>query len=462
MAQGLGVQLGNTAIDEIMKRLFLIVFAICASKAWSYTVVGHHYITDGTQRDVRAACSTAPDNGTVTVLIPDGTYTWNRTLTIRNAIHLRGQNKGKVIIKDRNPTGDMILVNGSANANTTIANLVLEDERENRNFLFMLDINRQIDSNYTVCVHDCEFYQNHIFAYSARCLANGIIWWNDIFVGSKGANGIGGISFVCDQYGYTSSWNTPDTMGVNDTSGLSNSYVENCRFYDAATCNFDDNSRVVFRCNKVINASLGSHGQETSLYGARHWEVYSNEFIYSTSGKGPSGNKYPLNMNQWFYVRGGTGVVTGNSMDDLPGKSGVFLNVFSITRGMNDGNGGEFCPVNYPAPHQTGWGWSASSSVYWGAGYDTNPSQLVGGNPGYFAPDGTGAILDPVYVWANTGGETADPGYVGTQTYYPDNCGNGQTIGTYLQEGRDYYVNVGSPTWAPYTYPHPLHSLIGH
>jgi hypothetical protein len=107
-AQGLGVQLGNTANNEIIKSLFLIVFAICASKAWSYTVVGRHYITDGTQSDVRAACSAAPDNGTITVLIPDGTYTWNKTLTIRNAIHLRGQNKGKVIIKDRNPTGDMI------------------------------------------------------------------------------------------------------------------------------------------------------------------------------------------------------------------------------------------------------------------------------------------------------------------------------------------------------------------
>jgi hypothetical protein len=446
-----------------MKRLFLIVFAICASKASSYTVDGHHYITDGTQSDVRAACAAAPDDGTTTVTIPDGTYTWGKTLTIKKAIHLRGQNKGKVVIKDRNATGDMIFVNGSANANTTIRNLIFVDERVNSNYLFMLDINRQSNSNYTVCGHDCDFYQNKIYAYSARCIANGIIWWNDTFVGSNGTNGLGGISFVCSQYGY-GSWNTPDTMGMNDTSGLNNSYVENCTFYDAPTacCDFDDNSRVVFRYNTVINAALGSHGQETGIYGTRHWEVYDNTFIYSTRGKGPSGNKYPLAMNDWFFVRGGTGVVTQNSMDDLPGKTGVLLNVFSITRGMNDGAGGEFCPVNYPAPRQTGWGWSASSSAYWGAGYDTTPSLLVGGNPGYFAPDGTGATLDPLYVWNNTGGETSDPGYVGTQTYYPDNCGNGQTIGTYLQEGRDYYVNQASPTWAPYTYPHPLHSLMGH
>jgi len=69
--------------------------------------------------------------------------------------------------------------------------------------------------------------------------------------------------------------------------------------------------------------------------------------------------------------------------------------------------------------------------------------------------------LDPVYIWNNNGGEVVQTGYVATQTYYPDNCGYGQNIGTYLQEGRDYYVNVGSPTWAPYIYPHPLHALFG-
>jgi hypothetical protein len=440
-----------------MKTLMALVLILWAQSAWSYTVSGNTYTTNGSQSDVQAACSAAPDDGSVTVLIPNGAYTWTGTLTVTHAVNLQGQSGAGVVITDQNSTGDMISVNGSANANTTVSNISFVDGVANSNFLFMLDVNRKINSNYTVCVYNCNFNQNGIFNYSARCLANGIIWWNDTFIGS-GDNGDGGISFVCQQYGYTSSWNTPDTLGTQDATGLGNSYVENCTFYDAPTacCNFDDNSRVVWRNNTISNAGMSSHGQETSVFGARHWEVYNNVFIYSSSGTGPSGAKYPLSMNYWFFVRGGTGVITNNAMQDIPfNKTGVMLNVFSITRGMDDGAGGIFCPLAYPAPHQTGWGWSSSSSAYWGIGQDNNPSLLVGGA---FAPDGRGAALDPVYIWNNTGTETSDPNYVGTQTYLPDNCGTGQVISTYLRQNRDYFVNVASPTWAPYTYPHPLHT----
>ena len=437
---------------------FVLIF--WAQSAWSYQVSGNTYLTNGSQSDVQAACSAAPDHGSITVLIPNGSYKWTGTLTIAKAVNLKGESQSGVVITNQNSTGDMILVKGSTKANTTISNVSFVDGVANSNYLFVLDVDRNINSSYTVCVYNCSFNQNGIFGYSARCLANGIIWWGDTFIGS-GENGCAGISFVCDRYGYISSWNTPETMGKNDTTGLNNSYVEDCRFYDAPTacCNFDDNSRVVWRYNAMNNASLGSHGQETSVYGTRHWEVYNNTFSYSASGAGPTGATYPLNMNYWFFVRGGTGVITNNAMDDIPNKTGIMLNVFSITRGMNDGREGSFCPIAYPAPRQTGWGWSSRSRAYWGFGQDKNTSLLVGGkSPGAFAPDGMGAAIDPVYIWNNTGTETADPGYVGKQTYEPDNCGNGQVISTYLQQNRDYFVNVASPKWTPYIYPHPLHT----
>jgi hypothetical protein len=53
---------------------------------------------------------------------------------------------------------------------------------------------------------------------------------------------------------------------------------------------------------------------------------------------------------------------------------------------------------------------------------------------------------------------TSDPGYVSMQTYAPDNCGHGEVISSYLQQNRDYYVNVAKPGWVAYTYPHPVHS----
>jgi hypothetical protein len=170
-----------------------------------------------------------------------------------------------------------------------------------------------------------------------------------------------------------------------------------------------------------------------------------------------SGNPYSL--QDWFQVRGGTGVITANSMDNIPFKGGIQLNVYSITRGMNDGAGGAFCPLAYPAPRQTGWGWSAHSTAAFGVGIDTNAGRLVGNSsPGVFGADGIGATLDPVYVWNNTGTETSNPSYVFTYTFPHDNCGHSLQIATFLKQGRDYYVNVAKPNWTPYTYPHPLHT----
>jgi hypothetical protein len=454
--------------------IFILVFLICLTlggSAEAYTVSGNTYTTNGSQSDVQAACSAAPDNGTVTVVIPNGSYSWSGTLTISSSLTLAGQSAGGVTITDQNASGNMIAATSSANGYLNIywLNVVMPSVNSSSPS-FPLVCDRTEPSSYTVMIHDCKFNNaaSGAAGYDVKCLANGIIFWNDTFIGDgvDAENGQGGsitgIEFVCDKYGYTYSWNTPDTLGSADRTGLSNSYVENCTFYDGTECcsNFDDNSRVVWRYDTMNNAALGSHGQETSAYGARHWEAYNDTFNYSASGTSISGATYPLNMNYWFIIRGGTGVVTASSIQDIPyNKTGFILNVFSITRGMNDGSGGSFCPIAYPAPHQTGWGWSVGSSSYWGIGDDSNTSVLVGGtSPGAFAPDGTGATLDPLYIWGNSGTETSDPNYVATQTYFPDDCGDGESIGTYLQQNRDYYVNVADPSWTPYTYPHPLHT----
>jgi hypothetical protein len=202
--------------------------------------------------------------------------------------------------------------------------------------------------------------------------------------------------------------------------------------------NFDDNSRVVWRQNLMSNAVLSSHGQETSRWGTRHWEIYGNTFVYSTSGTAFGGDSYPLNLNYWFQVRGGTGAVTGNVMPLIPwGKSGVQLNVFSISRADSIP-----CQTGYPAAHQVGQGWSASSRSAFGI-----PAVPY---------DGTGAVLDPLYVWGNTGTETSAASYVGLNQYSPDDCGHGEKVEVFLQQNRDYFVNVAKPNWTPFSYPHPL------
>ena len=194
------------------------------------------------------------------------------------------------------------------------------------------------------------------------------------------------------------------------------------------------------RRNAFDNTAIGSHGQETNPWGCRHWEVYNNTFTYTASGiTGPldGSQPYPLNLNSWALIRGGTGVFTQNEFDQIPwGKSALQLAVFSINRSDSIP-----CQTSYPAARQVGIGWNGVGPYSW-------PS---------VPQDGTGYFSDPVYIWGNTGAGTSDPDYyVDLDQYTPDDCGNGQVIATYLQEGRDYFVNTPRPNYAPYPYPHPL------
>jgi hypothetical protein len=420
-----------------MKSLMALALMFWAHTAWSYTVSGTTYTTNGTQADVQAACSAAPDNGTVTVVIPNGTYSWSGTLTITNSLNLAGASSNGVVIQNTNgPTAVMISATSSANGNINIYWLKVVQVVNNGGSSSggQLSCDRTEPSSYTVLVHDCTFDTTTYFTYAVWVFANGIIFWNDNFPSTgAGASNLTGINFTCGKYGFTSSWNTPDSYGTQDTTGLMNSYVENCSFTNAAdfACDFDENARVVWRYNTMQDAMCGSHGQETAQYGVRQIEIYNNTFNLT------SGN--PQSMICWSSFRGGSGVVFGNSMPDIPGGTGVQLNVYSINRVDTIP-----CQTGYPAARQTGQGWSASSTATYG-------------NP-VVPQDGIGAVTEGVYIWGNTGAETTDPNYVTLDQFAPDECGNGQLIGNYLVEGRDYFVGTAKPGYTPYTYPHPLHT----
>ena len=77
-ALGRNMKKGTLAVKTTTtKSLMALALMFWAHTAWSYTVSGTTYTTNGTQADVQAACSAAPDNGTVTVVIPNGTYSWS-------------------------------------------------------------------------------------------------------------------------------------------------------------------------------------------------------------------------------------------------------------------------------------------------------------------------------------------------------------------------------------------------
>lgn len=138
-------------------------------------------------------------------------------------------------------------------------------------------------------------------------------------------------------------------------------------------------------------------------------------------------------------VRGGTGVIFNNAMDNISSsawgtKFSLWFTVFNINR-----LGQTACQVTYPAARQVGQGWI-------GAGGYSYPSVPA---------DGTGYITDPVYIWGNTGAGTSGANFFGLDQYAPDECGNGQLVGDYIKVNRDY-VFAAKPGYTAFPYPHPL------
>jgi hypothetical protein len=227
--------------------------------------------------------------------------------------------------------------------------------------------------------------------------------------------------------GVSPSWTTGDTMGTADVNGKANTYVEDCTFNEMMlqAMDLDDNSRVVIRHCTFNNSGMSSHGLDTSPYGMRQWELYNNTFVFSTSGTSRAGNAFPFNLNWWFFCRGGTGVIFNNVMPDISteewgAKDSTLFTVYNIRR-----------LSSYIPPQTT---WQALHQI--GQGYSG------------------GLTLDPVYIWANTGGTRSNN--PGISDYQPDEVGLGLLSANFIKQGRDYYVNTAKPGYAAYPYPHPL------
>ena len=281
----------------------------------------------------------------------------------------------------------------------------------------------------TTLIHDCWFEHSIGGSVSIHFATNNAVVWNCSFESSFFQSELA-MQFKWEDSTGVQSWLTADTIGTHDTTGTKNVYIEDCDFHCFLNAgDTDGNSRVVFRYNVYNNAGTGSHGADTGPYGTRHWEYYNNTMIFE-----PTTNGVVLPLNWWFFIRGGTGVITDNTVpalvsQDWGTKSTVNMIVENIRR-----NAGPYpCWTTYPAPHSPGQGNDGSSGT------------LLAGD-----------ILDPIRIWNNTG--TGGQTNIAVSQYEPDDCGNGKTAGQFTQVNRDYYVGSARPGYNKYTYPHPLRS----
>lgn len=296
-------------------------------------------------------------------------------------------------------------------------------------------------------MHNMDFnVPNSVIAHAVQWLVTGGVIWNtniestdNLGAGCSPPGGPGSSSgsiVFKGQY----NWDNASTMGTLDTTGLINTYIEDSQFsYVGQAPDVDDNARVVIRHTTWTNSTGGVGHGPTSTYGTRQVEMYNDTFTWS------NGN---IPANRYFWFRGGTAVITNNSVLALnssctSGPSFVFI-VEDATRSTSHG-----CCTVYGCFHQPGTGANGVGGSSFQGSSSTPPDPY--------------AISDPVYIWDNTGtGQATTTQMVGLNDEVGSGCNSGDTTATFFQQNRDYFVDTSSsstgakPGWAPYTYPHPL------
>jgi hypothetical protein len=372
----------------------------------------------GNATDVQSAINVASTGDTVQ--IPAGTFNWANGVSVKKQIKLFGAGTSTVI----NQNGSNTLVDLTAQPGGSVELAKIRFTRTpGQNGIFVVANGGGVP----MLVHDCVFEN---VQFGSRCMEwrtnGGVIYDCNFQSVDKSDNS--GIAFKNPSS--DSAWHEVDVMGDKDSNGDKNTYLEDCTFKDffLQALDFDDNSRTVMRHCKFDNSAVASHGQETSAVGARQWELYENEFIFTNSGNNNPGKQdYPLNMNLFLFIRGGgPGVCFNNKIPDISSsawgnKPEVKFNLYNIRR-----RGQVPCQTSYPAARQIGFGSDTQGRL----------------------------VSSPVYFWGNTGaGNYNNPAL---EDYNPDECGNGLHTADFVKKGRDFFTDTPKPGYASYTYPHPL------
>lgn len=243
----------------------------------------------------------------------------------------------------------------------------------------------------------------------------GGVVWNTLFDGTQVPDGtsVAGIGMGgagIHLFG-ARTWATASTMGTLDTNGLVNVYFEDCNWQTWGQTDADNSARIVCRYSIMNGTSWQTHGFSSGT-GGRHCELYNNTLVNTVNER---------NFSRYFWLRAGTALFTGNSVSN----------------------------------NNTGFG----TPILFQAGDDEAPSGSYPINTAIGqGHNGTSYVGDPVYIWNNTGGSA--------QAWSVTSNWASQ-----FQLNRDIFVSgvpgtakpstAGSPgAWAPFTYPHPLRTVI--
>jgi hypothetical protein len=296
---------------------FLLLAIVCEQQAGGYSVSGSTYNTDGSSSDVQAAISAASAGSTV--LIPAGTYQWSSPVTVSADVSLQGAGTSSTTVACSGNNGLLVISNPTPFA-CTIGGITFNGNDASGNDHIGILIKTP------ALLHDCNFTSNGGLLDMVRFETNGGVIWNWTFYdhdrneeaicfqNSVEGSATGGIS---------PSWTANDTMGLADTNGTANCYVEDCTFNEMhlQALDFSDNSRVVVRHCTFNNSGFASHGLDSGLLGRAN-----GKFIITRSFSRPL-------ESAWLATRFRCPLSGGSTVGVAPALSSTTLCLISVRSG---------------------------------------------------------------------------------------------------------------------------------
>jgi len=238
-----------------------------------------------------------------------------------------------------------------------------------------------------------------------------------------------------DPHGSTS-WSEPMSYGTADAVFIEDStFVWGGSSDGAVDCT--DGARYVFRHNTVAGIMAGNHGMDSRPRSCMQMEIYDNTFAAPTHS-----------VFLAIQSRGGSAVVFDNTI------TGAYNLGIGITNYRSCCYAGAACTPSPAPPHGDCDGTNPLDG-------NTEPIETFKGWP---CKDqigrGTLQSSQPLYEWNNTkDGADVDVTVYNNWTGC-DGVDPLPEVADHVQADRDYFNDTPRPGYTPYTYPHPLTTLV--
>ncbi len=387
------------------------------------------------QNDVQNAIDSATDGDSV--IVPEGECTWSHStinpthnyffdnaippvIIWEKGISLIGAGIDKTIINasEENPP-ILMYVRGKEGSPYRISGFTL-NKNENEH----ISVTGTVDG---WRIDNCKFTSPSFFrAIKVYDDSYGVID-NNIFKNTR--------VLVFDGDGHES-WKRPLSLGSADAVYVEDNYFEFDLFGNVMDCNAG--ARYVFRYNTVVNSYVEAHSLQNSSpdgtfqRASRSYEIYNNT-IRSVDNNASHSNWTALSL------RGGTGVVFGNTVEHVSGDDfGVFCTIDNVRSAKDEGYALTICDGTNPIDgNEEENGYPCLDQIGRSTDFGEEEIRLP-------------QELEPLYAWNNSlNGEIA------SLTVH-----NGPLVEAHIVEGRDYLDGIEKPGYEPYTYPHPLRGQV--